>query len=65
MQKQIDSNSDSLNVGHLIDEQFRPNKLEENKNLQELVERDMRAEGYDPLNSNDVKAYWASKGIVN
>jgi len=63
MQKLIDL--DYTNVGSLIDEQYRPNKLEENKNLQELVESDMVAEGYDPLNKDDVKAYWASKGINN
>lgn len=63
MQKLIDL--DYTNTGSLIDEQFRPNKLEENKNLIELVEKDMIAEGYDPLNKDDVKAFWASKGINN
>lgn len=63
MQKLIDL--DYTNTGSFIDEQFRPNKLEENKNLIELVEKDMIAEGYDPLNKDDVKAFWASKGINN
>lgn len=31
--------------------------------LSELVEEDMRAKNLDPLNKNDVKKYWASKGV--
>lgn len=31
--------------------------------LELLVANDMIREGYDPLNSDDVQRYWASKGI--
>lgn len=31
--------------------------------LELLVANDMISEGYDPLNKDDVKKYWTSKGI--
>lgn len=35
------------------------------KFLPEYVHEDMKAEGLDPLNSDDVKEFWRKKGIVN
>jgi hypothetical protein len=35
------------------------------KFLPEYVSEDMKAEGLDPLNKDDVKEFWRRKGIVN
>lgn len=48
---------------NMIDEYYNPKHIKPTMN--ELAEQDMKANGLDPLNSDDVKKYWASKGIVN
>jgi hypothetical protein len=35
------------------------------KFLPEYVADDIKAEGLDPLNTDDVKEFWRKKGIVN
>lgn len=54
-------NLDSKQVGEVIDEYFNPKKT--NQNLQELVEEEMRLAGLDPLNKDDVRKFWRTKGI--
>lgn len=66
MQKQI-TNNDSFDNGTVIDEQYRPELLEnlkEKKLLNEIIEEEMIAEGFNPLNRDDIKSYWMSKGIT-
>lgn len=42
--------------------EFLSDKFTPKSELELLVERDMIAEGFDPLNMNDVKEYWRQKG---
>lgn len=35
------------------------------QHLAEQVERDMVEEGFDPLNMNDVEAFWRQRGVEN
>lgn len=56
------NNETIKDINKLIDEQFRPN-MDSGVYLEEMVAKQMRAEGYDPLNKDDVKKYWASKGV--
>lgn len=51
----------TFDVSKMIDEQFNPKNS--NENLQSLVEQEMRSKGLDPLNKDDVKEFWRSKGI--
>ena len=53
----------TIPASNMIDEYYNPKHIKPTMN--ELAEQDMKAKGLDPLNSNDVKKYWASKGIVN
>lgn len=62
-QKQI-LNSNQGNVTNMIDEYFNPRHLQEKTHLSDLVEEDMVAQGYDPLNKEDVQMYWKSKGVT-
>lgn len=55
-------NLDSKTAHEIIDEQFSPKRT--NHNLQELVEDEMRLAGLDPLNKDDVRKFWWTKGIV-
>lgn len=48
-------------MGEVIDEYFNPKKT--NLNLQELAEEEMRLKGFDPLNKDDVRKFWRTKGI--
>jgi hypothetical protein len=48
-------------IGNTLDEYFSPKHT--NPALETIVEQDMRAMGYDPTSSQDVKEYWKSKGI--
>lgn len=50
-------------IGNYIDEQFSITETNKSPALTILVEEEMRAEGLDPLNKDDVKSFWASKGI--
>lgn len=54
-------NLDSKQMGEVIDEYFNPKKT--NLNLQELAEEEMRLKGFDPLNKDDVRKFWRTKGI--
>lgn len=54
-------NLDSKTIHEVIDEQFSPKRT--NQNLQELVEDEMRLKGFDPLNKDDVRKFWRTKGI--
>ena len=45
----------------MLDEYFNPKHV--NPTLETIVEQEMRAMGYDPTSSQDVKEYWKSKGI--
>ena len=56
------NNETIKDINKLIDEQFRPS-MDSGVYLEEMVAKQMRAEGYDPLNKDDVKKYWASKGV--
>jgi hypothetical protein len=47
----------------MIDEQFRPTVQENFTVLQEVINKEMVAKGLDPLNKDDVKKFWASKGV--
>ena len=49
-------------VVNLIDEQYHAPYGTDN-NLEEIVHGEMRAQGLDPLNRDDVKAFWRSKGL--
>lgn len=40
-----------------------PAKKKTSQPLEEMVKAEMRAQGLDPLNKDDVQKYWASKGI--
>lgn len=55
---------------NLIDEAFRPPKKigehlldSDSELLPNVVAEEMRAEGLDPLNKNDIQKYWKSRGI--
>jgi hypothetical protein len=54
------NNTDTVNI---IDEYYNPRNISEKAYLQDLVEEEMRSKGLDPLNTNDVQKYWASKGV--
>lgn len=54
-------NLDSKTTGNVIDEYFNPKRT--NENLLELVEEEMRLKGFDPLNKDDVRKFWRTKGI--
>jgi phenylalanyl-tRNA synthetase beta subunit len=56
-------NSNPVESSKVIDEYYNPRNLNEKAHLQDLVEEEMRAKGFDPLNKGDVQKYWASKGI--
>lgn len=55
----------------LIDEQFKPIVVDghlldsDGSILTEIVKDQMRSEGLNPLNKNDVLKFWKSKGIEN
>lgn len=57
----LNSNPDKVTT--MIDEYFNPKNISENAHLEDIVEVEMRAKGLDPLNKNDVRAFWASKGV--
>ena len=40
-----------------------PNRKKSSVSLEETVKEEMRAQGLDPLNKDDVQKFWASKGI--
>jgi len=40
-----------------------PNLKKTSKPLEETVKEEMRAQGLDPLNKQDVQKFWSSKGI--
>lgn len=52
-------NSDK--VANVIDEQYNPKNTA--PQLHELVEDEMRLKGFDPLNKDDVRKFWRTKGI--
>lgn len=54
-------NLDSKTAHEVIDEQFNPKRTDHN--LLELVEEEMRLKGFDPLNKDDVRKFWRTKGI--
>ncbi len=54
-------NLDSKQTHEVIDEYFNPKKT--NQNLVEIVEEEMRLAGLDPLNKDDVRKFWRTKGI--
>jgi len=56
-------NDKSVDMAKFIDEQFRPATGEESVYLEEMVVYEMRVKGLDPLNKDDVKKFWASKGV--
>jgi len=58
----LNSNKE-VDLNKLIDEQFRPVVNSDVQYLDEMVAVEMRAEGLDPLNKDDVKKFWASKGV--
>lgn len=58
----LNSNKD-VDLNKLIDEQFKPVHKEEAAYLEEMVAYEMRIKGLDPLNKDDVKNFWASKGV--
>lgn len=51
-------------VSSMIDEYYNPRHHQGKEQLTDLVEDEMRAQGLDPLNKNDVQKFWKSKGIV-
>lgn len=50
-------------VSNMIDEQFRAPVQENITLLQEVINKEMVAQGLNPLNKDDVKKFWASKGV--
>lgn len=56
-------NSNGVDTPKIIDEYYNPRNINEKAYLQDLVEEEMRSKGLDPLNTNDVQKYWASKGV--
>ncbi|CAB5221389.1 hypothetical protein UFOVP245_143 [uncultured Caudovirales phage] len=48
---------------NMIDEYHNPKYIKPTMN--DLAEEEMKSQGLNPLNSDDVKKFWASKGIVN
>jgi hypothetical protein len=56
-------NSNKEVVTKIIDEYYNPRNLNEKAYLQDLVEEEMRSKGLDPINKDDVQAYWKSKGV--
>lgn len=52
---------DKVNIPAFIDEQFSIKNI--NESLVEIVEQEMRSQGLDPLNKDDVKFFWRQKGI--
>jgi hypothetical protein len=56
-------NNKIKDVSNMIDEQFRPTVQENFTVLQEVINKEMVAKGLDPLNKDDVKKFWASKGV--
>lgn len=58
----LNSNKE-VDLSKLIDEQFRPIVNEDVQYLDEMVALEMRSEGLDPLNKDDVKKFWTSKGV--
>jgi hypothetical protein len=58
----LNSNKE-VDLSKLIDEQFRPIVSEDVQYLDEMVAAEMRAKGLDPLNKDDVRAFWSSKGV--
>jgi len=56
-------NSNKEVVTKIIDEYYNPRNLNEKAYLQDLVEEEMRSKGLDPINRDDVQAYWKSKGV--
>lgn len=57
-------NSNKVTTDKIIDEYYNPRNLNEKAHLEDLVEEEMRSKGLDPLNKDDVQAYWKSKGVV-
>lgn len=55
-------NLDSKKLHEVIDELFSLKHT--SQNLRELVEEEMRLKGFDPLNKDDVRKFWWTKGIV-
>ena len=54
-------NSCSDKVVKMIDEYYNPKLVQDN--LENIVEEEMKAQGLNPLNKNDVRKFWASKGV--
>ena len=57
-------NSNKVTIDKIIDEYYNPRNINEKAYLEDLVEEEMISKGYDPLNKDDVQAYWKSKGVV-
>jgi hypothetical protein len=57
-------NSNKVTTDKIIDEYYNPRNLNEKAHLEDLVEEEMRSKGLDPLNKDDIQAYWKSKGVV-
>ena len=57
-------NSNKVTTDKIIDEYYNPRSLNEKAHLEDLVEEEMRSKGLDPLNKDDIQAYWKSKGVV-
>lgn len=51
--------------GQFIDEVFIPNKADDETKiiLEELTIKEIKSQGLDPLNMDDVKEFWRRKGI--
>ena len=51
--------------GQFIDEVFVPNKGKDEAKaiLEDLTIKEMKSQGFDPLNMDDVKEFWRRKGI--
>lgn len=63
MSQNLDSTNKVL-IDKIIDELYNPRSLNEKAYLEDLVEAEMNSKGLDPLNKDDIQAYWKSKGIV-
>lgn len=67
------NSNNNVDLSKFIDEVFRPINTAESTFLtnpvdgflESLVEEEMISKGLDPLNKEDVKKFWASKGVGN
>lgn len=40
-------------------------KKKENVSLEELIKKEMASQGLNPINIDEIREFWASKGVIN